>query len=327
MASSPASSSNLLNTLRAALQDFKRSDARFRIVRTVTRSSVKHEASQVAPPHTTPSKIFILDSSFNPPTKAHLRIASSALLADQSEPKRLLLLLATQNADKAPKPAAFEQRLAMMGLMAEDLLEELHASRNSGSSVAQARLDEDIAVDIAVTKLPYFVDKARAVAHASWYNFTVERRADSKYKHPIPQVHLVGFDTLIRILDPKYYPEEKTLEPLQGLFEHHYLRVTMRPDDGWGGREEQLKYLEALRNGEREGEGGKREWAGRIQMVEGGKAEEQGGKGEGAGSVGVSSTKLRRAASKGEHEDVRELCSRRVADWIVDNSLYEGEDH
>ena len=44
---------------------------------------------------------YVLDSSFNPPTRAHLRIATSAIQHDRgSSPKRLLLLLAIQNADK-----------------------------------------------------------------------------------------------------------------------------------------------------------------------------------------------------------------------------------
>src|SRR5277367_460709 len=74
---------------------------------------------QHAPP---PSTLYVLDSSFNPPTLAHLRIATSALSQDHGPaPKRLLLLLATQNADKAPKPASFEQRLVLMTIFANDL--------------------------------------------------------------------------------------------------------------------------------------------------------------------------------------------------------------
>lgn len=47
--------------------------------------------------------LFVLDSSFNPPTKAHLNIALSSLQDASTGPleeKRLLLLLAIQNADK-----------------------------------------------------------------------------------------------------------------------------------------------------------------------------------------------------------------------------------
>ncbi|TAQ83199.1 hypothetical protein B7494_g8476 [Chlorociboria aeruginascens] len=66
----------------------------------------------VPAPYTTPPKtLYILDSSFNPPTLAHLHIARSAVLSDpraKEGEKRILLLLATQNADKAPKPAGVQ---------------------------------------------------------------------------------------------------------------------------------------------------------------------------------------------------------------------------
>lgn len=50
-----------------------------------------------------PKTLFVLDSSFNPPTKAHLNIALSSFRDASTGPleeKCLLLLLATQNADK-----------------------------------------------------------------------------------------------------------------------------------------------------------------------------------------------------------------------------------
>ncbi len=45
--------------------------------------------------------LYVLDSSFNPPTRAHFDMAVSALEHDRgAAPKRLILLLATRNADK-----------------------------------------------------------------------------------------------------------------------------------------------------------------------------------------------------------------------------------
>src|SRR5271154_5614845 len=65
------------------------------------------------------SALYILDSSFNPPTKAHLKLSLSSLPAEQ--PSTVLLLLAIQNADKAAKPASFPHRLAMMELLAREI--------------------------------------------------------------------------------------------------------------------------------------------------------------------------------------------------------------
>ncbi|MCJ1232943.1 hypothetical protein MMC14_000897 [Varicellaria rhodocarpa] len=215
----------------------------FQILRTVPTNRI--------PPN--PHTLYVLDSSFNPPTLSHLQIAFDALHSHTgSTPCRLLLLLATQNADKAPKPTTFEQRLAMMTLMAENLVQSL--SRTSAQSN-----EDNIAVDIGVTKYPFFVDKSAVISSSGLYLFP---------EMPVEQVHLVGFDTLIRVLDPKYYPSH-TLAPLDELFTHHRLRVVYRTDDGWGGRQEQDAYLHGLREGKMEAEGGKREWAEKITFVEG----------------------------------------------------------
>ncbi|MCJ1446499.1 MAG: hypothetical protein MMC23_007004 [Stictis urceolatum] len=283
----------LLSASLTALQEFTSSQASLRIIQTISHSNT-------APPGP-PSTIFVLDSSFNPPTQAHLRLASSALRSQSASPTnrinrptttRLLLLLATQNADKAPKPAAFEQRLTMMSLLAQDILDVVPQ-------------DSEVAIDIGLTKLPYFVGKAKAIAENAAYSV-------SGKEEPVRQVHLVGFDTLIRILDTKYYPPEHTLEPLGELFKWHALRVMFRPDDGWGGKGEQGRYVEELRSGGREHEGGKREWAERIEMVEGSRD----------GEEAVSSTKAREAAERGDRTLVGELCTRAVAEWITSEGLY-----
>lgn len=130
-----ASTQALLSKFRTALQSFTASSSTtFQVLHTVPSA-----------PKSPTSKLFVLDSSFNPPNRAHLRIATTALLSStNTNPQRLLLLLATQNADKAPTPAAFEQRLAMMAIFAEDLVR----------SLKEARKDADVAVDIGVTKKP-----------------------------------------------------------------------------------------------------------------------------------------------------------------------------
>jgi nicotinamide-nucleotide adenylyltransferase len=265
------------------LSSFASSTANFRILHSVPQTTL--------PP---PKTLYILDSSFNPPTLAHLRIATSALLHDaqpSASPKRLLLLLAIQNADKPPKPASFEQRLLMMQIFASDLRAQI-----SGSKEAQ------IGVDVGVTKLPYFMDKSIAIEESRCYPPDTQ------------QVHLTGFDTLIRILDPKYYPPEKKLRALDGFLEKHRLRVAYRTDDAWGAKEAQDEYLNELAEGRREKDGGKVEWAagGRIVMCDGRKG----------GEETISSTKVRDAAKKGNKELLGRLVSRGVAEWILDENLY-----
>ncbi|KAL3481636.1 Nucleotidylyl transferase [Aspergillus californicus] len=228
----------------------------------------------------TPEALYVLDSSFNPPTFAHRRIASHAILEEPRKPSRILLLLATQNADKPSKPASFEARLAMMELFARDLIAHLQ------SIIPSADLP---IIDIGVTKKPYFVDKAAEIESAGVYS------------QPLEQVHLTGYDTLIRIFNPKYYPPDHTLRPLEPFLSKHKLRVTMRPDSEWGGTAEQEAYLADLAQGGRESEGGKREWAQRIRLVEGKKPEER----------SVSSTKAREAIQTNPHD----------LDWLVPEKI------
>lgn len=244
--------------------------------------------------------LYVLDSSFNPPTFAHLRIASTALLERLDPSSRLLLLLATQNADKATKPAPFEDRLAMMELFAHDLRTHL---ANTKANMASSEPSEEIkyipSIDIAVTKKPYFIDKA------------AEIEACDFYPTPLEQVHLTGYDTLIRILNPKYYPPEHTLDPLIPLFSQHRLRVTLRPSDEWGSKDEQREFVDSIARGDMEREGARREWAQRITLVEG----------RAPGAPSVSSTRAREA-TKSAVEDLDWLVPEKVRQFVLSEMPY-----
>ncbi|KAL2223358.1 putative cytidylyltransferase [Thermoascus aurantiacus ATCC 26904] len=281
---------NSLQSLRArygaALKAFVASSRAFEILGTVP----------VDPPPTAPKVLYVLDSSFNPPTLAHLRIASSALAENPGSSSRLLLLLATQNADKPSKPALFEDRLVMMDLLARDLRSRLSAAAGGSAQ------DDVPQIDIGVTKKPYFVDKAAEIERAGVYPKSIE------------QVHLTGYDTLIRIFNPKYYPPEHTLKPLEPFLAQNRLRVTMRPDDEWGGREEQEAYLRDIAQGSLESLGGKREWAQRIQLVEGAQK----------GEEVVSSTKAREAAKSGQG-NLDLLVPSNVRDYVISQELYKDD--
>ena len=284
----------LLPTLESALDSFTSSPSKFRIVRTIN------------PTSTPPKTLYILDSSFNPPSRAHLSLATSALTEGADErPHRLLLLFSTHNADKAPSPASFAQRIALMTVFAEDISRVLKADAGVPSVV------QDVAIDIGLTKEPYYTDKSIAITTTT----------PPAYPTAPPHIHLIGYDTLTRFCNAKYYTASPPLSALAPFFDAgHRLRVTLRPSDAgdassqaYGGVAEQEAYLRALREGEREAEGFRREWGERIELV---------GDGEG---VGVSSTRVRAAAGKGEWGLVGGLCSEGVSGWIRDQGLYGEE--
>ena len=133
--------------------------------------------------------VAVLDSSFNPPTRAHLHMLSVA--ASRFSCTNTLLLLAKQNADKAVTGASLVQRLEMMELIAA-------AAEPVGSMLC------------GVTAHPLFVDKVSALR--SLYG---SGSGDDDARILV----LVGFDTWIRIVDPKYYPPNGGLEAaLKAIF-------------------------------------------------------------------------------------------------------------
>ena len=147
------------------------------------------------------------------------------------------------------------------------------------------------------------MDKAKAIEESG------------EYPSETLQVHLTGFDTLIRILDPKYYPPTHTLKPLEPFLSKHRMRVTYRTDDQWGAKAVQDEYLAELGEGRREKESGKREWVteGKIEMVEGRKE----------GEEIVSSTRVREAVNKGGKGLLKKLVTDGVADCILEEGLYK----
>lgn len=146
-------------------------------------------------------------------------------------------------------------------------------------------------IDVAVTTMPFFHEKSRVVAESGVYG-------------PAEQVFLCGFDTLIRIFDAKYYGGGMK-EALGPFFARARVRVVMRPDDEWGGRDEQVKYVEGL--GGMLGDVGGEEWARRIEMVD--------------GVEGVVSSSMVRALVRRDG-DVDALVGGEVRAWIEGEGLY-----
>jgi len=162
--------------------------------------------------------------------------------------------------------------------------------------------EEGLGIDIGVTKLPYFADKAKSIEESGSYPGSTQ------------QVHLLGYDTLTRLLATKYYPPTHTLQPLHPFLERHRLLITYRADDDWGTREEQDAYLKDIEDGKSDEDGAKEEWVreGRIRMVEGRKE----------GEEIISSTRVREAAKKGNREALEKLVTKGVGDWVLRESLY-----
>lgn len=164
------------------LQDFLKSNSHFNIV---------YSSASLAGPAT--SRILVLDSSFNPPHLAHWALAEEALKFQfdnngDTASRSLLLLLSVKNADKVqPLPALFEHRLEMMYLMAK-----------------RWERAYQVPVSIGLTDHAKFVDKALAI----------RQYLKQEGEDPPVLTFLVGFDTLERILDPKYYLPDKLLDSL-----------------------------------------------------------------------------------------------------------------
>ncbi|CAN8104596.1 unnamed protein product [Discula destructiva] len=306
-----------LPRLQSALRAFQSSGKAFELINSTAQSTPRKCATLV-----------ILDSSFNPPSIAHLAMTTSALHdlrtqraiaaklkggphSDVDEDVRLLLLLAVNNADKAPKPATFEHRLLLMQYFAADI-QRAWRDAYEGGDQGLPPPPPPPPVDIGLTTLPYFHDKSAAIAHAAAeYTFTPSSSE---------QVFLAGYDTLIRIFNPKYYtaaaaaaasssdeatPMQAALDP---FLARARLRITMRTDAEWGDREAQEGYAERLLRGdELQKVGGRREWANKVEMVEGL---------EGKDGMVLSSTEARAAVAKGDWLHLRNLVPQGVAGAI-----------
>lgn len=332
----PASARSVADFFNRALTSFQASGSKFKIICTAAPNLHRggrqdHGNPTPLPPRIRPQTLIVLDSSFNPPTRAHLRMATSAIHDFRHKQGqglgalRLLLLLAVNNADKGAKPAAFDKRLAMMWAFARDVQRsvrsETEAESGEGHDGAEAEAGA-FSVDLGLATVPYFHDKSAALAESGFYNG--EEGTDGVGE--TEQAFLVGYDTLIRIFNPKYYgpldstaqilaspeatPMQKALGP---FFSRAKLRVTMRTDDEWGGADEQKAYLENLSKAEGLSKvGGNRDWSSRIEMVEGRQV----------GADIVSSTYARAAAKARDSARLDLMVTPEVRWWIEHENLY-----
>lgn len=183
-------------------------------------------------------RICILDSLFNPPHLAHYALAKEALRykyentdldREGANPKTqipLILLLLVKNADKGHTTSVEEisHRLEMMLLMADYLHENL-----------------GVHVTVAVTNHAKFVDKSSSVLSYLKLEY-------SQYVQQLKLTFLVGFDTLLRIFDPKYYVPDKLLDSLNEFMQTTDLFCLTR-NDKLVSYQNQVDYVKRMRHG------------------------------------------------------------------------------
>jgi nicotinate (nicotinamide) nucleotide adenylyltransferase len=132
----------------------------------------------------------IFPASFNPPTKAHLALIREA--RERIHLEEILVLLDLQAMDKRFTGVTWEDRVAMLGTLFE----------------------KDPTVSIGLSNRGLFLEKIGLL-----------RRV---YPFRTRLTFIVGFDTIIRILDKKYYKSRK--RSLDELFEQSQFLVANRDD-------------------------------------------------------------------------------------------------
>ncbi len=135
-------------------------------------------------------KLGVFSGSFNPPTIAHVRLCEHAQKHLQLH--EVLLLLAVVNVDKTRFDFSLEERVKMMATVAQE--------RPNWSA--------------ALCSHGRFVEKAQAVAKA--------------YPEGTKVWFIVGYDTLVRIFEPRFYPDAPMQEALRRFFELARLAVFPR---------------------------------------------------------------------------------------------------
>ncbi|SCV02890.1 LANO_0G00870g1_1 [Lachancea nothofagi CBS 11611] len=161
-------------------------------------------------------RVLVLDSSFNPPHCGHLNLVQRAVKHFGNCSLHVILLLSTNNADKLAQPASFDKRMDMMCIMA-DILEE-----------------DSIRASVGITKFGKFIDKS-----------------DAMHKELDPKIiitYLLGFDTVVRIFDSKYYKPLSTAEALKNFMEGTDFFCLTRKDEI--DCTQQLNYVRGIASGD-----------------------------------------------------------------------------
>lgn len=194
-----------------------------------------------------PLWISVLDSSFNPPTKAHLALACSSppqvepvnpgvlgnnptsnetkadmqLVQTSRELKydAHMLLLSVTNADKRLKPgdATYEQRLEMMALVSQ----EMQLAEQPATNVCVAAIDEPTFVGKSTKLKDAISNRIGSLSNRGNDGLQMDlssgqRRDDRGQEFKL--CFVLGFDTVTRLFEPKYYGSIEAMRASLRLF-------------------------------------------------------------------------------------------------------------
>lgn len=151
-------------------------------------------------------RLGIFPASFNPPTMAHLALIREAKKASCLD--EILVLLDIHAMDKAPVEAKFEDRLRMVRLV----------------------FQKDPKISIGLSNRGLFLEKLEPLR--------------KRYASPVEFFFIVGFDTILRVMDRKYYKSHH--RALDRLFRESRFLVANRGDQE---KEDFRKFFKERGNG------------------------------------------------------------------------------
>lgn len=232
-------------------------------------------------------KLCVLDSSFNPPHLGHYTLVKESVNFNERNNSKdelaVLLLLSINNADKLrPQPASFEHRVEMMVQMGNFINENLQVD-----------------VIIGLTDKARFVDKKLSIV-----NYI---KSEQKKEAATELSFLVGYDTLIRILNPKYYLPVTLCTALEYFFMNLDLFCLSR-DSPQESLQDQVNFVRNIANGEIEGV--PKDWATKIHLLTN----------EGSETSSISSSAVRNMINKGKNW--QNLLIPEVRNYILTNHPY-----
>lgn len=130
------------------------------------------------------------------------------------------------------------------------------------------------------------------------------------------QIYIVGYDTFVRILDKKYYPEaDLSKSGLGDFFSNGSLHCALRQDEKWGEYKAQKEYISRISSGDIEGVPSA--WGQNIGILDLDESD----------SLGISSTRVREALTNGDESAVSRYITSNVLKVIREQGLYSKQDN
>jgi nicotinamide-nucleotide adenylyltransferase len=231
-------------------------------------------------------RLLVLDSSFNPPTKAHAALLTKALDSRPGYYDASLLLLSTQNADKKLTGASIVERAQMMEIMARR--QESHG----------------IPVYVGLTCQARFINKASELQN--WHQ---KQQEHQKFQYTGIELHFIlGHDTVTRLLDPKYYAPQSVKEALNPFFKNCYLICADRPGYTKENDDDELWSTPMIRS--------YADRISRISLVDYGSVAS-------ISSTLARKTVARISVGDGKRETLLQILDDDIADYVLDAKLYQ----